>query len=228
MKKIYILLIVLLALAALPLTPTLARAGGATGGTTGGGTTGGGTTTGGTTTDRTNTRGYNNANTSPITVFASFIVLTGGLGVITYKRNHPSTGTARVRATTALDPEVEATFPALFDAMEAAWSANDQATLATLMTPRYFRSQKRLLDRWAKAGKCNRLEGMTIIALAQEPSRSGLHVVVTAQGRDWFEYPAESPAFNQQQHDDAMISRFTEVWELVAIDQVWRVKRIRQ
>ncbi|WP_225046799.1 hypothetical protein [Lacticaseibacillus kribbianus] len=231
MRKILMIMMLLASLAlALPLTPTPARAGGATGGGGtggGGGTTGGGTTGG---TGDTTTRRYDNDNnTSPITVFASFIVLTGGLGIITFKRNHPSAGrNAALTDTVDLDPDVARTFPALFDAMEDAWSRNDQAMLATLMTPGYFRKQKRLLNRWARQGRVNRLEGMTIIELAQEPSRRGLHVVVTAQGRDWFEYPAQSAAFNREQYDDAMIARFTEVWELTAIDNVWRVARIRQ
>ncbi|MCI1986398.1 MAG: TIM44-like domain-containing protein [Lactobacillus sp.] len=143
------------------------------------------------------------------------VVLVIGGWQLLKRRQNAQAAVPQKSALYPLEPQLAKAFEPLFYTIEEAWSQNDQETLAQYMTSRYFGRQKALLDRWQRAGRRNRLEDLALIDVQQEASDADHpHVVVTAQARDYFDYPERSAEFNQAQHDDAMIERFTEVWEL--------------
>lgn len=129
-----------------------------------------------------------------------------------------------------IDDVLAKDFEPLFYAVEDAWSKQDVEALYPLMTAKYYERQQAILAKWAQAGKVNRLDAVALVDTAQEPSDPDHpHVVVTAQARDYFEYQDQPDAYNQQLKDDAMIQRFTEVWELAyAEDGHLLVANIRQ
>lgn len=114
-----------------------------------------------------------------------------------------------------IDPSLSEEFESLYYDVQDAWSENNQFRLSELMLPTFFDKRKLLLDQWQAAGKVNRYEGMIIVRLEQERNvRNAPRVVVTAQGRSFFEYPERSAKYNREQYEQTLIRRFTEVWEL--------------
>lgn len=225
----------------LPLTAVSARAGGSTGGGGGTGGTSGGSGGGSTTTSY-----YNNGTGGGSTTYYSrgngtgndrgeaigTLIAFGGLILFQASRTIKQ---ARSNAQAPHDPypiddDLAKEFEPLFYRVEDAWSADDEATLQQAFTPKYFGLQRAILFRWRKQGKINRLDNVAIVQLEQEASSPDRpHVVVTAQARDYFEYPDQPAAYNQSQHDQAYIERFTEVWELQRLaDGQLIVSNIRQ
>lgn len=216
MKKWLIVVSCVVALLGIPTITSSARAGGSTGGggSAGGTTTGGGggTYVGGGTGGYYGGRGYGRRGSSWI-IFAPL----GFMGILfwysknkqrKFERNQP-------HDVGEIKPELVPLFEDLFYAVEAAWSQNDQSALATLMTPEYFAKQQKILAKWQAEGKIDRLENVAIVELQQEFSDpNATHIVVVAQAKDYFEYPNQSPEYNQIKREAALIQRFTEVWEL--------------
>jgi len=215
-----------------------ARAGGSTGGNGGGG---GGTSTGGGTTSNThdnsyyddyNRHGYYGRHSySPVgmVIFGGIIVLSFGQG---FRRNRKRYRANRTNPDNvmSISSDVQAEFETLFYQVETAWTANDLQTLQSVMAPRYFRKQRRLLNRYVKQHKRDQLEGLVILELGQELTSvpDKLNIVVTAQARDYFQYDNQSVAYNQNVYNNTYIERFTEVWELRRVNQQLIVKNIRQ
>lgn len=224
MKKWWVLVLCTCILGLSAPATAFGRAGGATGGTTTGETEG--TTSSPSSYHQSGYYGYNNGqNLVSGLVIGAVAIFMGGsrLKKRADQRNAP-------HDVYPIEPEIARQFEPLFYRVEQAWSDGDQATLASLMTPRYFHEMKRLLDRWQAAGKINRLEGMVIIKLEAAPStKETPHVVVTAQARDYFEYPGKSPEYNRNQYDQTRLERFVEVWELQEqSDGRYLVAKIRQ
>lgn len=114
-----------------------------------------------------------------------------------------------------IDPSLSEEFEPLYYGVQDAWSANNQERLSELMAPAFFEKRKQLLDQWQAAGKVNRYEGMVIVRLDQERNvKTAPRVVVTAQGRNYFEYPGRSAKYNREQYEQTMFRRYKEVWEL--------------
>lgn len=211
MKKIFLTISLIVALFCAPTVSVSARVGGAIGG--GGGmhmgghpSYGGGHMMSG----RRMLLGRGLWFGGPIIVLALAV---GGWQLL--KRRQQDRAATRTEALSPIDPALAKDFEPLFYTIEEAWSQNDQATLAQHMTSKCFRRQKAILDRWQQAGRLNRLEDLVLIDMQQELSDADHpHVVITAQARDYFEYLDRPAAFNQTQHDEAMIERFSEVWEL--------------
>lgn len=137
----------------------------------------------------------------------------------------------RVRETAPIDPKLAAQFEPLFTAVEAAWSVNQQADLATLMQPDYFLEQKKILDRWAIEGKLNKVDDLKILNLKQEvtPDKNRPHVVVFAEARDYFVKPKETKTIQQTAYRNCKLKSFQEVWELAYnVDSKLIVTNIRQ
>lgn len=231
-RKIVVIILTVCCLFFFPIPLVYARAGGATGG---GNTTGGGGT--GTTTSDYGTHygryrgGYYYGRPSPISdfIFASIFVGLVGYQFFTHFRNQRQKELA-LHGTYPIDDQLADQFSELFYQVENAWTQTDKSTLAQLMTPQYYTKQAKIIDNWRARGKINRLESIAIVSLKRESndSKERPKIVVTAQARDWFEYPAKSADFNQTQHDDAFISRFTEVWEIIPQTNQLLVDNIRQ
>ncbi|MGX4764172.1 TIM44-like domain-containing protein [Holzapfeliella sp. JNUCC 72] len=234
MKKI-LLLVSFITLVALILCPTQsstvsARAGGARGGGSHGSGRGGGV--GHTTsTYYGGNRSYydDNDNSSPnlkvITVVGAGFLSYGGYRFYRKKRNT----TNQPGNTLPIDSDFEKSFLDFFYQVEEAWSQTDTKTLSQLMTPQYFNKQKRIINNWRRLGKINRLDSLAIIDLKYEATKSAnkKHVIVTAQARDWFEYPNKSKDYNLAKRENTYIERFAEVWELVQSPDGWKLNNIR-
>ncbi|KRO15175.1 hypothetical protein [Lacticaseibacillus saniviri] len=239
MKKWAVIIGIGLIMICLPITPVSARAGGSTGGGgtggTSGGSGGGSTTTSyyndGTSGGRSTTY-YGRGTTSNRGAIIGTMIT---FGVFLFYQATLAVRRARSNAQAPHDPypiddDLAKEFEPLFYKVEDAWSADDEATLQQAFTPKYFGLQRAILFRWRKQGKINRLDNVAIVQLEQEASSPDRpHVVVTAQARDYFEYPDQPAAYNQSQHDQAYIERFTEVWELQRLaDGQLIVSNIRQ
>ncbi|WP_461215003.1 Tim44 domain-containing protein [Lacticaseibacillus sp. GG6-2] len=228
MKKILVTLMLGLALIAAPTVSVQARAGGVIGGghvhvTTGRSTGIGRSIYGGRGLHRGIGRGVYMGG-------AGLIVFVVVIGLALARRRRPAASRVTSTSSEPIDADLAKAFEPLFYHVEKAWSDNDQATLATLMTAKFYKHQKAILDRWEKQGKRNRLEDVVIIATAQERSDADHpHVVVTAQARDYIEALNQPAAVNQARRDQALLARFTEVWELAyAEDGRLLVAKIRQ
>lgn len=129
-----------------------------------------------------------------------------------------------------LGAELANEFEPLFYAVENAWVSGNKAELQRLMTPKYFKQQQIILNNWRQEGKVNKLDNLVIVKLQREYVKADeLHVVVTAQARDYFQYPDRADEYNQYLQDNTMIQRFTEVWELVKDNNgQYLVNNIRQ
>lgn len=238
--RLMLILAVMLVLLS-PSAAVLARAGGSTGG--GGGATGGGGTGGssygggGYGASRTYHRvyffgrSYGYYGSSPVSIMVSFVFL----GVILYpnaKRflRRKRAEYAAPRETEPASTELEDEFSALFYKVEEAWSQNDQATLERVMSPHYFAKQKRILDGYRRQRKADRMESVAIVAVEEELTGHDdqVHIAVTAQARDYFEYFDKNAAYNEHIHDEAMIERFVEVWEMHREDGQLILDNIRQ
>ncbi|WP_054671634.1 hypothetical protein [Lentilactobacillus senioris] len=219
MKKWLTIIGCLVVLLWMPALPAFARAGGSTGGGgSAGGSTGGGGSTyvgGGTSSyggGYYGGRGYGRGAGWALLAPLGFIGILAGRNRYKqrqFERNLP-------HDVGPIDPQLAAQFEELFYTVESAWSQTDQEQLVKLMTPPdYYDKQKRILTNWQKEGKINRLDNVAIVDLQQEFSDPhATHVVVVAQAKDYFEYPHQSEQYNQFKQDEALIQRFTEVWEL--------------
>lgn len=228
MRKKLVMLVIACALFALPMTPVAARAGGATGG--------GHVSTGGTT-----SFGSSRSIGGPRMFFGRRRLLYGGPGALIaigfvvwqiarYRRQTQASTEAKTGDVYPIDADLAPEFEQLFYAVETAWSDNNVDALYPLMTAKCYGKQRAILDRWQREGKTNRLDSLAIVDTSQEVSDADHpHVVVTAQARDYFQYANQPDTYNQQLKDDAMIQRFTEVWELAyAEDGHLLVDNIRQ
>lgn len=237
-------LILILALMVVLLSPSaavFARAGGSTGG--GGGTTGGG----GTGSSSYGGSGYGSSRTyhsvyflgrrygyygsSPVSIMVSVVFL----GVILYPNAkrfiaRKRSEYAAPRETEPASKELEGEFSTLFYKVEAAWGQHDQDTLEQVMSPHYFAKQKRILDGYRRQHKADRMESVAIVAVEEELTGRDdqVHVAVTAQARDYFEYLDKNAAYNEHVRDEAMIERFVEVWEMHREDGQLILDNIRQ
>jgi len=215
-----------------------ARAGGSTSGNNNSGGNGG-TSTGAYTSDTYDNsydnydrRGYYGRNYySPIAmiVFGGIVVLSF---VPVFRRTRKQYRFNRVHPDNVISvsADIQAEFETLFYQVETAWTTNDVQTLQGVMSPRYFRKQRRILRRYTKKHKRDQLEGLVILELGQARTRLSkkLKILVTAQARDYFQYDNQSAAYNQNLYDNAYIERFTEVWELRRVNQKLMVTSIRQ
>ncbi len=221
-----------------PTTAVFARAGGSTGGgMTGGGTGGSGGSYGGGYSTRSYHsvyffgRHYGYYGSSPVSVMVSVVFL----GVLLYPMGRRFLQRKRAeyaapRETEPASKTLEDEFSHLFYQVEEAWGHNDQQTLQQVMSPHYFNKQKRILDGYQRQGKADRMESVAIVAVEEELTGRDeqVHVVVTAQARDYFEYFNKNEAYNAHVRDDAMIERFVEVWEMHRTDGQLILDNIRQ
>jgi hypothetical protein len=123
---------------------------------------------------------------------------------------------AQPHNTAPMSVDLEREFTELFYRVETAWADNDQYALRQVFDRGYFIQQKLILDGYTRHNKINRLESIAVVNLLEEltgkPNR--IHVAVTAQMRDYFEFFDQDERYNEQVRDDALIERFTEVWEM--------------
>jgi Flp pilus assembly pilin Flp len=123
---------------------------------------------------------------------------------------------AQPHDTVPMTAELADEFSKLFLRVEDDWSRNDQDDLARVFDPGYMRQQRILLNSYARKNSYNRLTDVAIVNMEEEltgdPNR--VHVAVTAQMRDFFEYTDKDERYNAKLRDDAEIQRFTEVWEM--------------
>lgn len=123
---------------------------------------------------------------------------------------------AQPHDTVAISPELADEFTQLFLRVEDDWSRNDQDDLQKVFDPGYFRQQRILLNSYARKHSFNRLTDVAVVDLQEELTGKAdqVHVAVTAQMRDYFEYTDKDERYNAKLRDEAMIQRFTEVWEM--------------
>lgn len=223
-------LIILIAILAVLISPTaavFARAGGSTGGGGTGGGTGGGSSFGGSSYGSTSTHTYHSVyffgrrygyyGTSPVGILTSVVIF--GAFMYPTARNflrRKRQEYAAPRDTAEASPELEHEFSALFYQVEEAWGNNDQETLRSVMSPHYFTKQQRILEGYTRKHMIDRMESVAIVTVEEELTGRDdqVHVAVTAQARDYFEYLNKNQAYNEHIRDNAMIERFAEVWEM--------------
>ncbi|MEJ6348960.1 hypothetical protein R4Y45_06975 [Holzapfeliella sp. He02] len=227
-------LLVLLIVFPVPSQLVSARAGGSTGGGRSGGSTSRGGSTSGTRTSTYYGGSRRSSSSSDDNSYAGFYALSlvsvgfaSYSGLKFYRKKHYEL--SQPHNTLPIDTHFEKEFSDLFYQVEEAWSKTDMNMLAQMMTPHYFNKQKRIINRWRQFGKINRLDSLAIVDLQYEATSSNQkrHVVVTAQARDWFEYPHKSKAYNRAKEENAYIERFKEVWELVDSPTGWLLNNIR-
>lgn len=147
----------------------------------------------------------------------TWIILLIVAGVLLYRwLQRQRVRRAQPGVTVDLTPEFDAEFSKLFYRAEDDWSRNDQEDLARVFAPGYMRQQRILLNGYARKHSYNRLTDVAIVGLQQEVTGDPqhIHVAVTAQMKDFFEYTDKDEQYNANLRDAATVQRFTEVWEM--------------
>lgn len=150
----------------------------------------------------------------------------GGSGVIIvivllvfwwwWRRQHQSQPTAaRTIAVAPIDQALAETFSTLFYQIQTARLEQDESTLAQHATPTGLRHLRSQLAQWAHDGKTLHMDGLVIVDTQAGPGdENHPQVVVTAQAKTYFTIANRTQAANDATRDDALITRFTEVWHL--------------
>lgn len=122
---------------------------------------------------------------------------------------------ARGIAVAPIDEQLAEQFSTLFYQIQTARLDQDLDALAQHATAACLHRLQHQLEQWAHAGKTLHMDGLVIVDTqsgqgdAQHPK-----VVVTAQAKTYFTIESRAPRANAATRDDALITRFTEVWAL--------------
>lgn len=221
MKKIVLLTIFTLSfLFTIPTTSVSARAGGSMGSSS---TTNNSSSTNDNDNDN-NYRGYRNYNNYGYNrlslidfIFMGFV---GFSFFKTIKRRRQNNFTVP-ETYDELNPKLKTTFEPFFYNVEDAWTKNDLETLNSLMSPRYYVKQKKIINNYIRNHKVDCLDSLVIVDLEQiiNDTDEKIQIIVTAQARDYFQYNNKSKKYNQQIQEDTNIERFKEIWTLTWKDK---------
>jgi hypothetical protein len=126
-----------------------------------------------------------------------------------YQRAHPE-------SVVKITPELDADFRELFVRVQEDMSTNNQDDLSQVLGSGLLQKQIAALNKYADKHIYARIADVNIIELEEEQTLSddSIHVMVTAEMRQYLEYTDKDEAFNKQMRDLAKPKRSYAVWEM--------------
>ncbi|WP_125709271.1 TIM44-like domain-containing protein [Lacticaseibacillus porcinae] len=122
---------------------------------------------------------------------------------------------ARAIPVAPIDQDLAEQFSTLFYQIQTTRLEQDLETLAQHATPSGLHQLQTQITQWAHAGKTLHMDGLVIVdTQAGDGDVDHPKVVVTAQAKTYFTIASRTEQANAATRDDALITRFTEVWSL--------------